>query len=209
MNREYNDKTDLELILEDLRSGKPIILIDEKDREDEGDFIIAAQFVTPEQVTFLTRQASGIISVAMAPAVLDRLGIRLMVEDNRESMRTAFTVTVDARVGISTGSSAFDRALTMQRLASPNSTREDFVCPGHVNPIRARERGILERPGHTEAAVDLMRLAGLQPVAVISEIMNDKGKMSRYAELEELAMSFNLKLITMSELLTILRSEEN
>lgn len=198
----------IEDAIEDLKVGRPVILVDDEDRENEGDFVVAGQFITPELITLMTREASGIITVPMSEARLQQLELDLMVFENEESMRTAFTVTVDARKGISTGSSAFDRALTIRKLAEPGSTAKDFVRPGHVNPLRARPGGVLKRPGHTEAAIDLMKFAGLVEVAVICEIMNDKGEMARLPELERLAEKHSLKLISIAELIRFRRISE-
>ncbi len=192
----------------DLAAGKMIILVDDEDRENEGDFVIAAEKITPEAITLMTRHASGIITVPMPEAWMHRLGLDLMVRDNTESMRTAFTITVDAATGTSTGSSAADRALTIRKLADPASRPEEFNKPGHVNPLMARSGGVLKRAGHTEAAVDLMRLAGLAPVGVICEIMDDQGEMARVRNLAELARQFDLKLITIADLIKYRRRTE-
>src|SRR5579875_2392722 len=154
----------IEEALADLSAGKMIILVDDEDRENEGDFVMAAEHVTAEAITRMTRQASGIITVPMPQDRLHALQLDLMVRENSESMRTAFTITVDAHEGTTTGSSAADRALTIRKLADPHARPQDFNRPGHVNPLMARRGGVLKRAGHTEAAVDLMRLAGLQPV---------------------------------------------
>ena len=156
-----------------------IVLVDDEDRENEGDFVMAAEHITAEAITLMTRHASGIITVPMPEERLLALGLELMVRENSESMRTAFTITVDAKSGTTTGSSAADRALTIRRLADAGAAPSDFNRPGHVNPLMARNGGVLKRAGHTEAAVDLMRLAGLQPVGVICEIMDDGGEMAR------------------------------
>jgi 3,4-dihydroxy 2-butanone 4-phosphate synthase/GTP cyclohydrolase II len=198
----------IEEALEDLQAGQMIILVDDEDRENEGDFVIAAEFVTAEVITTMTRHASGIITVPMLPERLHSLQIDHMVRDNSETMRTAFTVTVDAREGTTTGSSAADRALTIRKLADPEAHPSDFNRPGHVNPLMARRGGVLKRAGHTEAAVDLMRLAGLQPVGVICEIMGDGGEMERVPALSELARQFDLKLITIADLIKYRRRTE-
>ena len=198
----------IEEALEDLQAGKMVILVDDEDRENEGDFVIAAEHITAEAVTIMIRHASGIISVPMTPERLSALQIDEMVRDNSESMRTAFTITVDARDGTSTGSSAADRALTIRKLADPHARSADFNRPGHVQPLRARPGGVLKRAGHTEAAVDLMRLAGLHPVGVICEIMSDGGDMARVPELAELARKFHLKLITIADLIKYRRRTE-
>ena len=194
--------------LADLRAGRMIILVDDEDRENEGDFVMAAQHVTAEAITLMTRQASGIITVPMPPDRLHALHLDLMVRENSESMRTAFTVTVDAREGTTTGSSAADRALTMRMLADPAARAQDFNRPGHVNPLMARRGGVLKRAGHTEAAVDLMRLAGLDPVGVICEIMGDSGEMARVPDLAQLARDLDLKFITITDLIKYRRRTE-
>ncbi len=198
----------IEEALADLRSGKMIILVDDEDRENEGDFVMAAEHVTAEAITRMTRQASGIITVPMPQERLHALQLDLMVRENSESMRTAFTITVDAREGTTTGSSAADRALTIRRLADPDAHPQDFNRPGHVNPLMARRGGVLKRAGHTEAAVDLMRLAGLQPVGVICEIMGDGGDMARVPELAQLAQTLGLKLVTITDLIKYRRRTE-
>ncbi|HVK03895.1 MAG TPA: GTP cyclohydrolase II, partial [Armatimonadaceae bacterium] len=173
-----------------------------------GDFVMAAQYVTPDAITLMTRHASGIITVPMTEERLHALHLDLMVQDNSEAMRTAFTVTVDAREGTSTGSSAGDRAVTIRRLADPHAKAFEFNRPGHVNPLMARRGGVLRRPGHTEAAVDLMRLAGLEPVGVICEIMGDSGDMARVPELAEMARRFDLRLVTIADLIKYRRRTE-
>jgi 3,4-dihydroxy 2-butanone 4-phosphate synthase/GTP cyclohydrolase II len=198
----------IEEALADLQMGKMIILVDDEDRENEGDFVMAAEHVTAEAITLMTRHASGIITVPMPQEHLHALQLDLMVRENSESMKTAFTITVDATEGTTTGSSAADRALTIRRLADPHSRPQDFNRPGHVNPLMARRGGVLKRAGHTEAAVDLMRLAGMQPVGVICEIMGDSGEMARVPELAELAQRFDLKFITITELIKYRRRTE-
>lgn len=189
-----------ELIAE-LRAGRMIILVDDEDRENEGDFVVPAQLITAAQVVEMNRHASGIITVPMPRPWLKRLHIDPMVQENAESMHTAFTVTVDAKSGIGTGSSALDRVATIRMLADPSSRAEDFVRPGHVNPLLVREGGVLKRAGHTEASHDLMCLAGLQPVAVLCEIMGDDGEMLRLPELCQLAERLGLKVGTIAALI--------
>ena len=198
----------IEDAIEDIASGKMVVLVDDEDRENEGDFVMAAEFITPEAITLMTRHASGIITVPMPEDRLRALHLDLMVRENSESMKTAFTVTVDARDGTTTGSSAADRALTIRKLADPRARPTDFNRPGHVNPLMARRGGVLKRAGHTEAAVDLMRLAGLQPVGVICEIMDDRGEMARLSDLTELARRFDLKLIAIADLIKYRRRTE-
>ncbi|MDR3709668.1 MAG: bifunctional 3,4-dihydroxy-2-butanone-4-phosphate synthase/GTP cyclohydrolase II [Capsulimonadaceae bacterium] len=200
--------TTVEEAIADLRAGKMIILTDDEDRENEGDFVMAGQFVTPEAITIMTRYASGIITVPMTEDRLRALDIHAMVPENTETMRTAFTVTVDAREGTTTGSSAVDRARTIRLLADPTSQPDDFNRPGHVNPLMARQGGVLKRAGHTEAMVDLMRLAGLEPVSVISEIMGDDGEMARLPELTALATKFGLKMLTIEDIIRHRRRTE-
>ena len=198
----------IEEVLDDLRAGKMIILVDDEDRENEGDFVMAAQFATPEFVTLMNRRASGIITVPMPAERLDALNIPAQATDNTEVLRTAFHVAVDARDGTSTGSSAFDRALTIKLLADPKAKPADFNRPGHVSPLMARKGGVLKRPGHTEAAVDLCRLAGLEPVGVISEIMGDDGEMLRLPALVEMAEELDVKLATIADLVRWRRRSE-
>ena len=198
----------VEEAIADLQAGKMIVLVDDEDRENEGDFVMAAEHITAEAITLMTRRASGIITVPMLEERLVALNLELMVRENSESMRTAFTITVDAKEGTTTGSSAADRALTIRRLANPGARASDFNRPGHVNPLMARTGGVLKRAGHTEAAVDLMRLAGLEPVGVICEIMGDGGEMARVPELAELARQFDLKFITIAELIKFRRRRE-
>ena len=187
--------------IEDLRAGKMIILVDDEDRENEGDFVIAAEHITLEVIVTMNRYASGIITVPMPQERLKVLNLDLMVQDNAESMRTAFTITVDAKEGIATGSSAFDRAVIIRKLADPDSKQQDFVRPGHVNPLCAHAGGVLKRIGHTEASTDLMRLAGLQPVSVLCEIMGDDGKMMRLPELYDLSLQLELKVYSIADLI--------
>lgn len=195
-------------LVEELRQGRMVILVDDEDRENEGDFVVAAELVTVEQLVVMNRLASGIITVPMPRSWLERLHVDPMVQENAESMNTAFTVTVDARAGVDTGSSALDRQATIRKLASPNSKAEDFVRPGHVNPLLVREGGVLKRAGHTEASHDLMRLAGLCPVAVLCEIMDDDGRMTRLPGLDRLAKRLGLKLGTIADVIRYRRQTE-
>jgi len=188
-------------LLAELRAGRMIILVDDEARENEGDLVVAAELIQVEHVVAMNRIASGIITVPMPGTWLRRLHIDPMVQQNAESMHTAFTVTVDAREGVSTGSSAADRVASIRKLADPSSRSEDLVRPGHINPLRVREGGVLERAGHTEASHDLMCLAGLQPVAVLCEIMGDDGEMLRLPRLRELALKTGLKLGTIADII--------
>jgi len=173
--------------IEDLKKGKVIIVVDDEDRENEGDFVCAAEFATPQVVNFMTMHGRGMICAAMSNAVADRLELDLMVSENTSAHGTQFTVTVDAKEGISTGISAYDRSVTLRKLADPESKADDFVKPGHIFPLRSKDEGVLRRAGHTEAAVDLCKLAGLQPVGVICEILKDDGTMARFPDLIEIA----------------------
>lgn len=196
--------------LADLRAGRFVIIVDDPDRENEGDLCIAAQFVSPEAVNFMARHARGLICVAMDPGWVDRLGLPPMVgaAANTSAFGTAFTVSVEARDGVTTGISAQDRALTIRKLADPASTSETFAMPGHVFPLRARARGVLERTGQTEASVDLARLAGLHPVAVICEIMAEDGTMARLPELRRFAARHDIKIVTVADLVAYRRARE-
>jgi 3,4-dihydroxy 2-butanone 4-phosphate synthase/GTP cyclohydrolase II len=184
----------------DIAAGRPVVVIDDADRENEGDLIFAAELATPELVAFMMTACRGLLCVPMPAQSLERLRIGQMVEHNTEKMGTAFTVSVDARDGISTGISAADRARTIRLLADPATTPAELVRPGHMFPLQAKSGGVLRRPGHTEAAVDLARLAGLAPVGVICEIVNDDGTMARQPDLEKFADRYGLSMISIAEL---------
>jgi 3,4-dihydroxy 2-butanone 4-phosphate synthase/GTP cyclohydrolase II len=188
-------------ILAELRAGRMVIIMDDEDRENEGDLIMAAEHATPEAVAFMIRHTSGIICVPMPEEHLARLDLPQMVPVNSESHRTAFTISVDLRAGTTTGVSSADRAATIRALADVNSKPADFARPGHIFPLRSRRGGVLVRAGHTEAAVDLCRLAGLKPVGVLCEVMNDDGTMARRPQLEEFAHRHGLKLGTIAGLI--------
>lgn len=196
-----------ELIAE-LRAGRMIILVDDEERENEGDLVVAAEKIEVEHVVAMNRIASGIITVPLPRDWLRRLHIDPMVQENAESMLTAFTVTVDAKEGVSTGSSAQDRVVSIRKLADPDARAEDFVRPGHINPLLVREGGVLKRAGHTEASHDLMCLAGLQPVAALCEIMGDDGEMLRLPRLRELALRTGLKLGTIADIIRFRQNNE-
>lgn len=200
----------IEEIIEEIRQGKMVIMTDDESRENEGDLVFAAQSVSPEKVNFMTKFGRGLICVPMMPEWTDRLGLRDMVEKNAEDMlKTAFTFSVDAKLGVTTGISAFDRARTIEILADPKRTHQDIASPGHVFPLKAKKGGVLTRAGHTEAGVDLARLAGLNPVAVICEIMNDDGTMARTSELLEFARKHQLKIGTIRALIEYRRQFDN
>lgn len=188
-------------VLEDLRRGRMIVLVDDADRENEGDLVVAAEKATPEIVNFIRRHTGGVICLAMTNEKADRLGLPLMVSENTSRRGTPFTVSVDARVGVSTGISAEDRARTIRAATEDHCAPEDLVRPGHVFPLRARDGGVLVRPGHTEGTVDLCRLAGLKPIGVLSEIMNEDGSMARLPDLERFAAAHGLKIASIADLI--------
>jgi len=188
-------------MLAELRAGRMVIVVDDEDRENEGDLIMAAEHATAEAVAFMIRHTSGIICVPMEEAGLARLELPQMVPLNSESQRTAFTVSVDLRAGTTTGVSSADRAATIRALASSTSSAADFARPGHIFPLRSRRGGVLVRAGHTEAAVDLCRLAGLTPIGVLCEVMNDDGSMARRPQLQEFARAHGLMIGTIADLI--------
>ena len=191
----------VEEAIADIRAGRFIIILDDENRENEGDLMMAAEMVTPEAINFMARFGRGLICMPMTAQRLRELDIPLMTSQNTESMGTAFTVSVDARVNTTTGISAFDRSTTVHALIDPLTRRNDLVTPGHLFPLQAKEGGVLRRTGHTEACVDLARLAGLQPAGVIVEIMNDDGSMARLPELERFAQEHGLKMLTIESLI--------
>ena len=188
-------------IIEEARAGRMFILVDDEDRENEGDLVIPAQFATPDAINFMARHARGLICLAMGSARVERLGLPLMSQANGTRHQTAFTVSIEAREGVTTGISAQDRAHTVAVAINPETGRDDITTPGHVFPLVARDGGVLVRAGHTEAAVDIARLAGLNPSGVICEIMNDDGSMARLPELAAFAQRHNLKLGTIADLI--------
>jgi 3,4-dihydroxy 2-butanone 4-phosphate synthase/GTP cyclohydrolase II len=187
-------------VLEQLRLGRPVLVVDDEHRENEGDVVLAAEHASAEWVAWTVRHTSGLLCAPMLAQTADRLGLPVMVSDNQDPRGTAYTVSVDARRGVSTGISAADRARTLRLLAAPTTTPDDLVRPGHVLPLRARPGGVLERPGHTEAAVDLCRLAGLQPVAVIAELVRDDGAMMRLPDVLALGQDHALVTTSVAEL---------
>ncbi|NMM64213.1 bifunctional 3,4-dihydroxy-2-butanone-4-phosphate synthase/GTP cyclohydrolase II [Clostridium sp. P21] len=197
----------IEEALVDIKEGKMVVVIDDEDRENEGDLLMSAEKVTPEAINFMTKFGRGLICTPMTKERLKELNIELMVSDNSEKFSTAFTVSVDA-VGTSTGISAYDRALTIQKLVDSKSTGEEFERPGHIFPLEAKDGGVLVRNGHTEAAVDLSRLAGLFPAGVICEIMNEDGTMARTPELMEFVKEHNIKIITIKDLIVYRKKTE-
>jgi len=205
MKERFNS---IESVIADLARGKMVIVVDDADRENEGDLIMAGQFVTPADVNFMAKFGRGLICVPTTSERLQQLGIERMVRQNRESFRTDFQVSVDAARGVSTGISAADRAKTIQIMASPTAVPEDLVQPGHVFPLRARPGGVLQRSGHTEAAIDLVALAKCRTVGILCEIMNDDGTMARLPQLFKFAKKHRLKICTIADLIEYRRTRE-
>jgi len=198
----------IEDVLADIRAGKLVVVTDDADRENEGDLVLAAEKVTPEAVNFMATHGRGLICVPLTEERADELGLRRMVSQNKESHRTDFTVSVDATHGITTGISAHDRAATIAILADPHSRPDELVQPGHIFPLRARAGGVLRRAGHTEASVDLARLAGLYPAGVLCEILNADGTMARLPELIEFKERHQLKMCSIADLIAYRRTQE-
>jgi len=191
----------VEEALLELKQGRMIILVDDEDRENEGDLTMAAEHITPEAINFMATHGRGLICLALAPMIVDRLGLDLMVKDNRSPFGTGFTVSIEARKGVTTGISAADRATTIRAAINPYAKPDDIISPGHIFPLRAREGGVLVRTGQTEGSVDLCRMAGLNHGAVICEVMKDDGTMARRPDLEEFAREFNLKICTIADII--------
>ena len=198
----------IEEAIEDIRNGRIIIVVDDEDRENEGDFVMAAEKVTPEAINFMAREGRGLICVSLLPERLEELNLPLMTDNITARHGTAFTVSVDAREGVTTGISAFDRARTIKVLIDPETRPEDLARPGHIFPLRAKKGGVLRRAGHTEASCDLARLAGLYPAGVLCEIMDEDGTMARLPRLFEIARKFNLKIITVKDLIEYRQKRE-
>jgi len=198
----------IEEAIEDIRHGKFVVVVDDADRENEGDLTIAAQFVTPDAIAFMATYGRGLICLCLTPERCDELELRPMTERNEAPLGTAFTVSIEAREGVSTGISAYDRARTIQVAIDPRSVPHDLVQPGHVFPLRARPGGVLQRAGQTEAAVDLARLAGLNPAGVVCEIMNDDGTMARVPDLVAFCERHGLKMVTVADLIEYRRRTE-
>jgi 3,4-dihydroxy 2-butanone 4-phosphate synthase/GTP cyclohydrolase II len=199
----------IEEALDDLKQGKMIIVVDDEDRENEGDLICLADKITPEIITFMAKEGSGLICLAMEESQIKKLGLGPMVSENQDKRRTAFTVSIDARHGITTGISAADRAFTIKNAVAKDAKPDDFIKPGHIFPLIARAGCVLERAGHTEAAVDLARLAGcVVKAGVICEILNEDGSMARMPQLIEFAKKYNLKIITIASLIQYRRKNE-
>jgi 3,4-dihydroxy 2-butanone 4-phosphate synthase/GTP cyclohydrolase II len=205
MNIEFDP---IEEVLEEIRQGHLVIVTDDANRENEGDLILAAEKATPELINFMIRYTSGVICVPMEGKDLDRLELPLMTIRNTESMRTAYTISVDAKAGVTTGISAADRSRTIRLLADPGTGIQDLVRPGHVFPLRYRDGGVLRRAGHTEAAVDLARLAGLSPAGVLAEVVNEDGSMARLPDLIGFKRQHNLKICSIENLIAYRRARE-
>jgi 3,4-dihydroxy 2-butanone 4-phosphate synthase / GTP cyclohydrolase II len=198
----------IEEAIEDIRAGRMVVVCDDADRENEGDLTMAAQFATPEAINFMAKHGRGLICLALTPGRCDELGLDLMAAKNESPFETAFTVSIEAREGVTTGISAADRARTIQVAIDPSSAPRDLVQPGHIFPLKAKPGGVLERTGQTEAAVDLARLAGLNPSGVICEVMNDDGTMARVADLERYCAEHGLKMITIADLIAYRRRHD-
>jgi len=208
MNDSDSPISPIEDILEDARNGRPYILVDAEDRENEGDIIIPAQFATPDQINFMIKHARGLVCLAMTAERAKALRLPPMAAENRESMGTAFTISIEAKEGVTTGISAADRARTVQIAADPTKGADDIVSPGHIFPLVARDGGVLVRTGHTEAAVDISRMAGLTPAGVICEIIKDDGEMARMPDLIAFAQLHGLKIGTIADLIAYRRRTE-
>ncbi|MBT2552538.1 3,4-dihydroxy-2-butanone-4-phosphate synthase [Arthrobacter sp. ISL-5] len=197
---------DIQEAVSALQSGRPVIAVDDEDRENEGDIIMAAQHATPQWLAWIIRVSSGFVCAPMTNELADALELPLMTEDNKDSLRTAYTITVDAAGQSTTGISATDRARTLRVLAEPASGPADLIRPGHVLPLRAVDGGVRQRPGHTEAAVDLLKLAGLTPVGVIAEVVADDGEMMRLPGLLELGQEKGIPVISIAQLVAALEN---
>ena len=192
----------VEEALEDLKQGRMIILVDDEDRENEGDLTMAAEFVTPEAINFMAKYGRGLVCLALEPQIADALDLPMMVRDNTSKFGTGFTISIEAKRGVTTGISAADRSVTIRTAIADNARAEDLARPGHVFPLRAQEGGVLVRTGQTEGSVDLCKIAGLRPGAVICEVMNDDGTMSRRPQLETFAKEHDLKICTIADLIS-------
>ncbi len=198
----------IEQVVEEIRQGKMVIIVDDEDRENEGDIVVAADFATPEVINFMASHGRGLICVPLTKKRCGELDLEAMVADNQDTMQTAFTVSVDGREGITTGISAFERAISVKTLIDPNTTPDDLRRPGHIFPLMAKDGGVLSRAGHTEAAVDLARMAGRYEGGVICEIMNDDGTMARLPQLTKFAAKHGLSIATIKDLIAYRRSTE-
>jgi 3,4-dihydroxy 2-butanone 4-phosphate synthase/GTP cyclohydrolase II len=208
MSTTKNEFATIEDALEELAAGRMVVVVDDEDRENEGDLVMAAQFITPDAINFMTRQAGGWICLALTPERCDELGLEMMALKNESAHETPFTVTIEAREGVTTGISVGDQAHTMQVAVDPTKDATDIVKPGHVRPLKAKAGGVLERTGHTEASVDLARLAGLNPAGVICEIQNEDGSMARGEDLAVYCFKHQLKMVTIADLIAYRRMHD-
>jgi 3,4-dihydroxy 2-butanone 4-phosphate synthase len=192
-----------------LKKGQGVLVVDDEDRENEGDVIFSAEHLTNEQMALLIRHCSGIVCLCLTPEKTDKLGLCQMVKDNNSRYGTAFTVSIEAAQGVTTGVSARDRVRTVKAATAPDATREDINQPGHVFPLRARKGGVLERTGHTEATVDLMRLAGLSPCGVLCELTNPDGTMARLPEIVEFAQKHHMPVLSVEDIVEYRKTAEN
>ncbi|MBU0758749.1 MAG: bifunctional 3,4-dihydroxy-2-butanone-4-phosphate synthase/GTP cyclohydrolase II [Candidatus Omnitrophica bacterium] len=195
-------------VIQDLKKGRMVIVIDDEDRENEGDLVVASQFATPEAINFMIKHGRGLVCVPMEGSRLDELGLHPMYESNKDPFKTAWAISIDAKKGVTTGISAHDRAITIKTLINPRTKPDDLVRPGHVFPLRAKEGGVLTRAGHTEACVDIMKLSGLYPAGVICEIINEDGTMARTQELVEFSKKHGLKICAIADLIEYRRRSE-
>lgn len=209
--KETSSKLDsIESAIEDIRNGKVVIVVDDEDRENEGDFVAAAEMVTPEMINFMTKEGRGLICTPLVESRCEELELNLMVTDNTDPMNTQFTVSIDKKGdGVTTGISASDRAKTVKALVEDHTKPSDLARPGHIFPLIAKPGGVLRRTGHTEAAIDLARLAGLKPAGVIVEVMNEDGSMARLPQLMEIAKKFDLKLVSIEDLVAYRMGKES
>ena len=190
----------IEEVIKDIKAGKMVILVDDEDRENEGDLCMAAEAVTPEAINFMATHGRGLICLAMSPDIIEQLGLPMMVQNNQSPYGTGFTISIEARTGVTTGISAADRARTIEAAVAADATPRDIISPGHIFPLRARKGGVLVRTGQTEGSVDLARLAGMRTAGVICEVMKDDGTMARMPDLEKFAEEFDLKIATVADL---------
>ncbi len=200
--------SNIEGAIEDLKQGKMIILVDDEDRENEGDLIVAADLVTPEHINFMSTHGRGLICLPMSEQLIDKLELPMMVNDNKSPYRTAFTISIEAKKGVSTGISAYDRAHTIKTAIASDSKASDLVSPGHIFPLKAKNLGVLERQGQTEGSVDLARLAGLTPAAVICEIMSPDGHMTRGEDLQNFSKQHDIRIVTIEQLINYRLTKE-
>ena len=209
MNNEQKPGCNIEAAIEDFRQGKFVIVVDDEDRENEGDFITAAEMITPEKINFMLQNGRGVLCAPITISRAEELQLPHQVEENTSMQGTPFTITVDLLKGCTTGVSTHDRAATIRALADPTSKPEDFGRPGHINPLYAQDKGVLRRAGHTEAAIDLARLAGLQPAAALIEILNEDGTMARLPQLREIAQKHDMKIISIKDLIAYRLKKES